>query len=109
MCCNHQTVSSEVLSVSVVPQFDGLTGFSKPYAIMLFSRISDEMLALALVGAGTAVKERILQLVTPEREKTMQVMCSLLSDACIKDIEAAQRAILQQRRQVLIERGWITR
>ncbi|OUP06422.1 hypothetical protein B5F35_15420 [Anaeromassilibacillus sp. An200] len=109
MCCNHQISLGNERAVSHVPQFDQLAGFSKPYAAILFSQIQDETLALALTGASSAVKERILQLVTPERVQTLQAMCSQFSgSANTKDIEMAQRTILQQRKQVLIERGWIT-
>ena len=72
MCRSQQTPSGDKRAVSCVPQFDQLEGFSKPYAVILFSRIQDETLALALTGAGSAVKERILQLVAPERVQTLQ-------------------------------------
>ena len=79
---------------SVWPAFDTLGEASMPFVVRLTYEVSASTLAMALLGAGVEVRDRIMEgISTREKRETICGLMESLAQAKTSDMEEAQRWI----------------
>lgn len=81
---------------STVPEFDRFAKFSKVHIIKLLSEVENRIWSLALKGASDQVADRFFHLMESGQEEEIRTDFKLLCNVRRKDVEEAQRYILEK-------------
>lgn len=81
---------------STVPEFDRFAKFSKVHIIKLLSEVENRIWSLALKGASDQVADRFFHLMESGQEEEIRTDFKLLCNVQRKDVEEAQRYILEK-------------
>ena len=87
---------------SLWPEFDQLAQASMPFIVRLTFELNASTLALALLGAGVEVRDRILKgITTQEKRESIRTLMQELGQAKAGDVEDAQRWICSYSQQLM--------